>query len=231
MSDSQVHAFYEDVYAPDYQAEPARFDSYERNWVLPKIYGPGAGHRALDVGAGNGVVSGFLHDLGYRVSALEWTSSGVAALRDQNIDAVQHDLTQPPYPYPDNTFDEVFWGDNIEHLFLPMPVARELLRITRPGGRIVVSTPNHGWLINRLYFLLHGAPRMTEGHVLPVWEWQHIRYFNARSLREFLNEAGFTTGWKIRGAARKTPFRQLSPFLPELMSSVLVVEGRKPAEE
>ena len=100
MSNDQVHAFYEDVYAADYEGEANEFDRYERNRLLPQLYRPVVGQRLLDIGAGNGIISRYFRDLGYRVTALEWTASGVAALRDGGIDAVQHDITHVPYPYP-----------------------------------------------------------------------------------------------------------------------------------
>jgi SAM-dependent methyltransferase len=228
LTDNQLRSFYEEVYRENYQEGSSTFESYERNWVLPSLYDGGHGLALLDLAAGNGITSRFFRSRGYDVSAIEWTSSGVAALQDNGIDALQHDVTVTPYPYPDGTFDDVFWGDNIEHLFFPMKVARELFRVTKPGGRVVVSTPNHGWLVNRLYYLLRGTPRQTEGHILPVWEWQHIRYFNADSLTEFMREAGFTGPSRIYGSARAVPFRQLSRALPGVMSSVLIGEFRRP---
>lgn len=42
-----------------------------------------------------------------------------------------------------------------------------------------------GWIVNRLYYLLMGVPRRTEGRKIPIWEWQHIRYFNKAEIRRF----------------------------------------------
>jgi SAM-dependent methyltransferase len=47
-----------------------------------------------------------------------------------------------PLPYPDNNFDIVFARSVFEHIEDPEWLARELLRIVKPGGLIAASTPN-----------------------------------------------------------------------------------------
>lgn len=62
---------------------------------------------------------------------------------------VVHDLEQFPYPFEDNTFDEVFCSHVLEHMSDLQKCMRELIRITKKGGEIrvkvpYVSNPN-GW--------------------------------------------------------------------------------------
>ena len=227
MNKKQIQAFYEEVYQDYKYDNEYQFDGYERNYILKKIYQPVAKEIILDLGAGNGKISQFFLNKGYEVHALEWTVTGVNKLEKMGVNALQKDIEDAPYDYNDNYFDEVFWGDNIEHLFFPEQVAREIYRILKPGGRLVLSTPNHGWIINRLYYLLMGVPRRTEGHRLPIWEWQHIRYFNQREIQRFLAHCGFSKNFAIYGAERRQPFSFLSRFFPSLFGSVIVVEVRK----
>lgn len=225
---NQIQYFYEKVYN-SYQklADPSEFETYERNLALKRIYQQVEDNKILDLGAGNGLISQFFLDKGYEVYGLEWTKAGVENLNKIGVQAVQTDIENPPYQFPNDFFDEVFWGDNIEHLFFPEIVAKEIYRILKPQGRLVVSTPNHGWIINRLYYLIKGVPRRTEGHRLPIWEWQHIRYFNSEELTNFLCHCGFQKSIKIHGAERRFPFSWLSLTLPRLMGSVLIVETWK----
>lgn len=227
MQKNDLQAFYEQVYESYNADEQSVFDEYERNCALKRIYHPVVNQRVLDLGAGRGTVSRFLMEKGYEVYAIEWTVSGVQKLNDIGIKATQQDIEDLPYHYEDGFFDEIFWGDNIEHLFFPARVAKELYRILKPGGRLVLSTPNHGWIINRLYYLIKGVPRRTEGQRLPIWEWQHIRYFNKQEIRKFLQHCGFTKQLIFHGAERRQPFSWLSRFLPSLFGSVMVVEVRK----
>lgn len=228
MNQSKIQAFYEEVYK-EYAStsESDNFDSYERNQVLKRVYQHEAGKKILDLGAGSGRISKFFLSKGYEVYALEWTKAGVQKLLELGVNAIQKDIESLPYNYDDNFFDEVFWGDNIEHLFFPEKVARELYRILKPGGRLVLSTPNHGWVINRFYYLFKGVPRRTEGQQLPIWEWQHIRYFNKTEIQQFLVHCGFTKDFVVHGAERRQPFALLSRFFPAFFGSVIVVEVRK----
>ena len=91
----------------------------------------------------------------------------------------------------------------------------------------MLSTPNHGWVINRFYYLFKGVPRRTEGHQLPIWKWQHIRYFNRREIQRFLQHCGFTKDFVVHGAELRQPFALLSRFFPSFFGSVIVVEVRK----
>ncbi len=223
MHKDSIETYYEQTYKYS-DSNTDNFENYERNHVLKQIYQKVDKKRILDLGAGNGIVSQFLLSKGYEVHAIEWTPSGVDKLVELGIIARKQDLESIPYNYEDNYFDEVFWGDNIEHLFFPEKVAREILRILKPGGRLVLSTPNHGWIINRLYYLVMGVPRRTEGHRLPIWEWQHIRYFNKREIKKFLTHCGFTKQFRVLTTERRQPFRFLSNYWPEIMGSVLIVE-------
>ncbi len=227
MEKDTIQAFYEEVYT-DYSSDaPGNFDGYERNHVLKRIYHQGTGKRLLDLGAGRGTISQFLLDKGYEVHALEWTSSGIDKLVKMGVKAQQHDIEELPYCYEDNFFDEVFWGDNIEHLFFPEKVTKEIYRILKPGGRLVLSTPNHGWVVNRLYYLFMGVPRRTEGQKIPIWNWQHIRYFNKTEIQKFLKVCGFHKEFSFYGAERRQPFASLSRYFPSVFGSVMVVEVRK----
>jgi len=227
MKTDKIQEHYESVYTSYKTEESEPFEAYERNRALKRIYGAGEGRRILDVGAGRGIISRFFLDLGYDVYAIEWTEAGVSKLRELGVTASRQDLEKLPLSYDDEFFDEVFWGDNIEHLFFPEAVAREIRRILKPTGRVVVTTPNHGWIINRLYYLFKGVPRRTEGHVSPIWEWQHIRYFNKKEIARFLEHCGFTHGFVFHGAERRQPFSFLSRYFPALFGSVMIVQARK----
>jgi SAM-dependent methyltransferase len=63
-------------------------------------------------------------------------------------------------PFPDNTFDAVNLGDVLEHMENPGAALRELVRVSKPGGAILISTPLKGGLfkhIARLANLLTGG--------------------------------------------------------------------------
>jgi 2-polyprenyl-3-methyl-5-hydroxy-6-metoxy-1,4-benzoquinol methylase len=83
--------------------------------------------------------------------------------------------------YPDASFDAVLLSHVIEHVHEPQRLLREVVRILRPGGRLVVMTPNARGLGRRLY----GAA--WRGLEPP----RHLTVLAPDSLRLLFMQAGF----------------------------------------
>jgi len=133
----------------------------------------------LDIGAGHGQLIGMLHDrFGFESAAVDYTDS-LMQRPGQKVDIV--DLNKDPLPYPDNHFDVVTMTEVIEHIEHDRDVLREIHRVTRPGGLVVLTTPNILNLNSRLRFLWfgfwnlfgplpvkHSALYSTGGHINPI---------------------------------------------------------------
>ena len=98
-----------------------------------------------------------------------------------------------PLPFADAAFDAVVCIDGIEHLERPFDFVRECRRIVRPGGVIIVSTPNISALRSRWRWLLTGFH--NKGKV-PLDErdpnpWHHVNLLSFPALRYLLHRHGF----------------------------------------
>jgi len=62
---------------------------------------------------------------------------------DRTSPDVVHDLNVRPWPFADDTFREVHAYDVLEHLDDLLPALEEIHRISRPGGRVLVTVPHY----------------------------------------------------------------------------------------
>jgi SAM-dependent methyltransferase len=106
----------------------------------------------LDAGAGHGALSKKLHMKGFNISACDLFPE---IFYYQGIECKLADLSKS-LPYPDNSFDVVFSVEVMEHIHDHESFFRESLRILKPGGMLLVSTPNILSFKSRLRFLLSG---------------------------------------------------------------------------
>jgi len=94
----------------------------------------------------------------------------------------QADLNQPPYPVHDGFADAVVSVETIEHLENPRALVREMARIARPGGLVVVTTPNQLSLTSKLYLVgrnqfhaFQEAPGLYPAHITALLEQDLLR--------------------------------------------------------
>jgi 2-polyprenyl-3-methyl-5-hydroxy-6-metoxy-1,4-benzoquinol methylase len=110
------------------------------------------GH-VLEFGAGTGILVRMLRSAGFtRVSAADLLPRP-ADLGD--VPWLQGDLNDP-LPSADGEYDAVVSTEVIEHLENPRAVFRELARVLRPGGRLLLTTPNQESVRSLLSLLVRG---------------------------------------------------------------------------
>jgi SAM-dependent methyltransferase len=74
-------------------------------------------------------------------------------------------------PFPDDSFDIVTLFDVLEHIEDDRSAAREALRVVRPGGHVLVSTPHATWRYPYYGFMRRFCPDERE----LFREWGHVR--------------------------------------------------------
>jgi len=79
-------------------------------------------------------------------------------------------------PFPDAAFDAVALFDVLEHVQDDATAATEALRVTRPGGVVLLSTPTAAWRYPYVPLMRPVCP--TEGELMA--EWGHVRRGYAR---------------------------------------------------
>jgi SAM-dependent methyltransferase len=117
--------------------------------------------RLLDVGAQFGALAIYATQLGCHAAALDYGMYAKAfreAVSDRGVDYRECDLELEPLPFADNSFDFATYTDVIEHhAFSPKRVLAEIHRVLVPGGRLILATPNHASIYNRIKLCFGGS--------------------------------------------------------------------------
>jgi 2-polyprenyl-3-methyl-5-hydroxy-6-metoxy-1,4-benzoquinol methylase len=146
--------------------------------------------RVLEVAAGSGAFARRLLDMGYAVEACDLFPE---QFKVPEIPVRYADLSER-LPYDDAMFDYASCLEGIEHLEDQFAFVRECWRILRPGGLLLISTPNVLGLASRWrYFWTGFFPLATrpinEHRRAPVHD--HIHLITYYELRYILRTTGF----------------------------------------
>ncbi|HSD25918.1 MAG TPA: class I SAM-dependent methyltransferase [Vicinamibacteria bacterium] len=141
---------------------------------VAEMLGPTAGLRCLDLGSDNGVVSLLLRERGGSWASGDLTEEAVASIRSLVAEDV-HLVHGDSLPFPDASFDRVAVVDMLEHVPDEAGFARELARVTKPGGLLVVNTPHlKRTALRRLRHAL-GQTDEKHGHLRPGYTAERLR--------------------------------------------------------
>lgn len=183
--------------------------------VLQLLSSLGA-RRVLDVGSGNGAISGLLAAAGHDVVGVEQDRQGVDLARAAHpkvpfycfgVQSDPAELLSTEAP-----FDAVVSTEVIEHLFSPQQLPAYAAGALKPHGHLIVTTPYYGYLKN----LAMAVAGKWDHHHTALWHGGHIKFFSRATLTELLSDNGFDV-IQFHGVGR----------LPYLwMSMVLVARKR-----
>jgi SAM-dependent methyltransferase len=209
--------------------------------TLAAALGPAgtAPRTVLDIGCGDGTAATVAAPLlpGHRLVGVDWSQDALSRARTRLPHTVRGELGDGGLPFRSASVDAVLFSEVIEHLVDPDSALDEVRRVLRPGGHLMLSTPNLAAWYNRVLLPAGVQPVFSEVglraiHGRPGREVVgHLRLYTARALREFTTAAGFEVvrleGAPFHGVPRPLrPLDRLACRRPRL-ASILLLHARK----
>ncbi|CAG0928799.1 putative S-adenosylmethionine-dependent methyltransferase/MSMEI_2290 [Thermoflexales bacterium] len=181
----------EDLEKAARRGEPSHVWRFGQNRRLEMIVSrlPSDTWRILVDGCGVGQYVRHLAALGYNTIGLDIDFDRV---RDGRLGGIEqlHAAAGEQLPYPDNTFDALLSHEVIEHVADDRQAAREMIRVLRPGGRVILFCPNrwypfethgHYWR-GKYHFgntpLINYLPNLLRNRLAP-----HVRAYTSSGIR------------------------------------------------
>ncbi len=135
--------------------------------------------RILDIGCSTGLLLNHLSLEGWETVGVEICKDSAQYARD-HFDLSIHDKTLFECNFPDDYFPVIHFSHVIEHVPGPADFLKEVYRILKPGGYIIVTTPNVDGLFAKI-FRRNWRLAQTD----------HLFLFSKRNLTVLLEQCGF----------------------------------------
>ena len=140
---------------------------------------PNTKTKLLDIGCSVGAIVEAANRLGWRGAGVDVSQTAVDFCRERGLDC--HHFDGNTLPFPDATFDAITSWHVIEHVFDVSETLRDWYRVLKPGGVMVLETPDAGYL----------KVRLKGARYQKFWAPEHIYTFRKHNLTPFLQDAGF----------------------------------------
>lgn len=139
-----------------------------------------SGKKLLDIGTGKGYLLDVAREFGFDPYGLEISESSAACASKRFPGQVRHGVLQDS-SYPENNFDVVTLTDVLEHISEPVPFVLRVTRLLKPGGLVLITTPNFDAL----------SRRMLGGWWYQL-KYEHVTYWSRKSLAYLCDRVGIS---------------------------------------
>lgn len=184
------------------------------------VLGPNGGLKILDVGCAQGTLALLLAERGHEIWAVDIRREFLDYAASRHESGTVHFVCGNALELDlDTRFDVIFANQVIEHVVYPGQVFARAKALLAPGGRLVVATPNHDYIMNALpSFRDLGDVERYAGRQHSADADGHFFAYRGCELHELLLQAGFA---RVDVGCFETPFisghlkiRHVHPFVP-----------------
>lgn len=209
------NAYGEDYYRPWYEKQfSQRVILWKKRLKIVKKFCPSG--RLLDVGTGDGLFLKTASSSNFEIYGTEVFPAAVKAAKDlYGLDIYLTEIENSDFEK--DYFDVITLWHVIEHVKAPLQIFEAVHNLLRPGGVIIVATPNLDKHLSRfLYRVLHRKPFPFYS---PKGE-QHLFHFTEDTLERMINRAGFQTlskGADFASVRRKFKIIEYAAFILSIL--------------
>lgn len=152
--------------------------------------------KILDIGSAPFHLVYCLKKLGYDITGVDINPSKYSQFIRKNHLAIKRcDVEKEKLPFKNNRLDIVTFNDILEHLRInPVFALKEINRILKPGGIMILRSPNAHSLYRLILFnlgLSYEDPYMEFEKINHLGYMGHIRVYSTREIKRFLEKTGF----------------------------------------
>jgi SAM-dependent methyltransferase len=196
------------------------------------------GGRVLDVGAAPLVTTAALQASGFEVCAIDLDPERFrGVIDDLGLDVRRCDIETETLPVADASRDAVVFNELFEHLRIdPIFTLQEVKRVLRPGGVLLLSTPNLRSFRGIRNLVFRDQGHAVSGGVYRQYEklrslghMGHVREYTVTETCDFLRRVGFHIAAIVyRGGYGRGPVGMAERLMPSLRPFFSVVAQRPP---
>lgn len=214
--------------------------------TLSELTKHGLHGKILDVGSAPGHFIVLLKELGYDVIGVDINPDRcMKFFKKYNVEVRKVDIETEKLPFEDRSFDFVLFLEMLEHLRInPLHALREIRRVLKPTGMLILTTPNIT-LPKRIHFLLgksyQGNPAKEFAKLEKIGHMGHIRLYTLSEIKELLRFTGFKINrytyigktrrkWKLPAFIKQSLFKpylciMATKYYPENMEYLQKFKG------
>lgn len=200
----------------------------------------GKDKNVLDIGCGNAIITEEIRKMGNKVWAVDFPEV-VFKFATKYPKLTFYPKYDDKIQCSNNKFDIVTSFEVVEHVIDLDKYFKEIKRVLKPGGKLILTTPNLARTLNIVNLILGGS----QGIYYPLQKNMHINFFTPKTLIKIVEHYGFkvedigtifTLKTDYRQVMDEKEFKHLNSLMnkhmqPELRGDMLYIIARKEANK